>query len=115
MNMRDAGPAVEAACSGAAERMAAIEWGAPAPTSPTLAPSQRLSRTRCAHGFFTIGGLSAAVHSTRRLGKTQGVTVTVGGDALQLTGALTPTQARSMAKALTLAAEAVDRLQGGAR
>jgi hypothetical protein len=63
-----------------------------------------------------MGNATAAVHSTRHRDHALGVTVTVGTDALQLTGAMTPTQARNMAKALTSAADAAERQQqGGAR
>ena len=80
-----------------------------------LIPSTTTTRTRRLHGALTIGTASATVHSTRRGADTLGVTVTVAAEALQLTGGLTPTQARSMARALIAAADAAERAQGGAR
>lgn len=94
--------------------MTGITSGATALISSPPLRDSFVSRTRRAHGCFTIGGTSATVHSTRRDGQALSVTVTVGASALQLVGAMTPTQARTMAKALTAAASAVER-QGGAR
>ena len=96
--------------------MAGIPMGAPAPTStpPARDPRASRTRTRVGHCAIGVGGGTLQVFSSRERGAPRGVTVTVGTDALQLTGAMTPTQARSMAKALASAADAVERQQGGA-
>ena len=101
--------------------MAVIRMGAPAPAStaprapqgatPGQAPS---TRTRRNHGCCLIGGQLASVYSSRRGGDGLGVTLTIGSGAFVLSGGMTPAQARSLARALTLAASAADA-QGGAR
>jgi hypothetical protein len=60
-----------------------------------------------------VGDQLATIDSSRRAGEALPVTLTVGAGSLQLTGAMTPTQARTMAKALTSAADAVERQQQG--
>ncbi len=100
--------------------MAVISMGAPAPES--LAPrashgatsgQARTTRTRRNHGCCLIGGQLASVYSSRRGGDGLGVTLTIGSGAFVLSGGMTPAQARSLAKALTLAAGAADA-KGGA-
>lgn len=102
--------------------MAGQPLGAPAPSSPSvpLPASQRprlrvaaTSRTRRIHGVFLLGSELATVYSSRRAADGQGVSMTVGSGSLVLTGSMTPTQARAMARALAAAAEASEA-QGGA-
>ena len=96
--------------------MAGTSPGVSTPTSTPPARDPRVSRTRTrvGHCAIGIGGGTLQVFSSRERGTPLGVTVAVGGTALQLTGAMTPTQARTMARALTAAADAVERQQGGA-
>lgn len=72
---------------------------------------QASTRTRRNHGVFLLGNELASVYSSRRESDGLGVTMVVGNGALQLSGSMTPTQARAMARALTCAAEAVDGAQ----
>ena len=97
--------------------MTGISPGAsPAPTSSPHAPRDKQgSRARRPHGFISMGTTTAVVHSTRKADQALSVSVTVGTGALQLAAAMTPTQARSMARALMSAAEAVDHRDGGVR
>lgn len=71
------------------------------------------SRTRRNHGVFLFGTEVAAVYSTRRASDGHGVSMTVGHGSLMLTGSLTPTQARMMARALCAAADAAAAVQEG--
>lgn len=102
--------------------MAGQPLGAPAPLSqavplsaPQPAPLRVLaaSRTRRNHGVFLLGSELATVYSSRRAADGRGVSMTVGSGSLVLTGSMTPTQARAMARALAAAAEASEA-QGGA-
>lgn len=102
--------------------MAGQSLGAPAPLSspvplpaPQRAPLRVMasSRTRRNHGVFLLGSELASVYSSRRAADGQGVCMTVGNGSLVLTGSMTPTQARAMARALTAAASAAEA-QGGA-
>lgn len=72
------------------------------------------SRRRVNHGVCMIGGQVAGVYSSRRDGDGLGVTLTIGGSGLLLTGSMTPMQARALARALTIAAGAAE-VRGGAR
>lgn len=72
------------------------------------------SRTRRNHGAFTLGGQLACVYSTRRTGQARGVSIELGGAELLLRGAMTPTQARHLAQALSAAADAAEVTAGGA-
>ena len=100
--------------------MAGISLGAVASTLPASIPAQprhlirvpASSRTRLNHGVFLFGTEVAAVYSTRRATDGHGVTMTVGQNALTLTGNLTPTQARMMARALLAAADSAEKAQG---
>lgn len=78
-----------------------------AATNRSVQPLQ--SRTRRAHGFLSVGGTTATVHSTRRADNALGVSIRIGGAELQVLSAMTPTQARSLARALTSAADAIER------
>ena len=96
--------------------MAGQSLGAAASASPSSpsASSRALirvsadSRTRRNHGVFLFGTEVAAVYSSRRASDGHGVSMTVGQGSLMLTGSLTPTQARMMARALEAAAYAVE-------
>jgi hypothetical protein len=79
----------------------------------TLHLVQPATRTRRNHGVFMIGDELASVYSTRRESSCLGVTMVVGNGALQLSGSMTPVQARAMARALSSAADAVEQLQRG--
>lgn len=73
------------------------------------------TRTRRHHGAFTLGGQLACVYSTRRAGQCYGVGFELGAGTLQLASSMTPAQARSMARALSAAADAAEAVvQGGA-
>lgn len=95
--------------------------GAPAPRSPASHPeAQRAphrviasSRTRLSHGVFQLGNELASVYSSRRASDGHGVSMAVGAGSLVLTGSMTATQARAMARALIAAASAVEA-QGAA-
>lgn len=97
----------------------------PSPSSSTSTPAVpaagklRLvpgtTRTRRNHGVFMLGSELASVYSSRRETDGRGVILTVGAGALVLNGAMTPTQARSLARALEAAASAVQTRLGGVR
>ena len=95
--------------------------GATAPVLPaSLSASQRAplrvvtsTRTRRNHGVFMLGDELATVYSSRRESGGLGVTLSVGCGTVMLTGSMTPTQARAMARALCAAAIAVDAVQQG--
>ncbi len=78
---------------------------APTPSKPTI------SRTRCCHGFFTLGTVPGAIFSSRRGDDIAGVIVDLGRGGTVATGRMSSTQARSAARALLAAAEAVDNTQ----
>ena len=94
--------------------------GAPAPQSPASfsAPLRAVirapaasSRTRRNHGVFLLGHELASVYSSRRASadlERLGVSMSVGAGSLVLTGSMTATQARAMARALMAAAAAVE-------
>jgi hypothetical protein len=104
-----------------AETMAGLSMGAlsPAVPSSSSAPRRTLhlvpgsTRTRRNHGVFLFGNELATVYSSRRESDGLGVTMTVGSGSLVLTGGMTPTQARAMARALSAAADAADTAQAG--
>ena len=88
----------------------------PAPVSaPPRTPHRMIvsSRTRRNHGVFQLGNELATVYSSRRAGDGHGVSMAVGAGSLVLTGSMTATQARAMARALIAAASAVEA-QGAA-
>lgn len=99
--------------------MAGQPLGAPALLSPASVPApQRAphrvmasSRTRRNHGVFLLGDELATVYSSRRASDGHGVSMAVGAGSLVLTGSMTASQARAMARALIAAASAVE-LQG---
>ena len=101
--------------------MAGQPTGAPSPIVPAsqhaprpplrLVPSA--SRTRRNHGAFALGGELACVYSTRRAGACYGVSFELGAGTLKLASAMTPGQARAMARALTAAADAAELAQEG--
>ena len=101
--------------------MAGQPLGAPAPQSPaSVSAPQRAphrviasSRTRRNHGVFQLGNELATVYSSRRASDGHGVSMAVGTSSLVLTGSMTATQARAMARALIAAASAVEA-QGAA-
>lgn len=84
---------------------------APQGAAPGLVPS---TRTRRNHGCCLIGGQLASVYSSRRGGDGLGVTLTIGSGGFVLNGSMTPAQARSLAKALTLAAVSAEARGGAA-
>ena len=94
--------------------------GALAPQSPASHPeAQRAprrviasSRTRLNHGVFQLGNDLASVYSSRRASGGHGVSMSVGTGSLVLTGSMTASQARAMARALIAAASAVETQQG---
>ena len=96
--------------------MAGQPLGAPALLSPTSVPApQRAphrifasSRTRRNHGVFQLGNELASVYSSRRASEGHGVSMSVGTGSLVLTGSMTASQARAMARALIAAASAVE-------
>ena len=100
--------------------MAGTSLGAPALdlVSSNDAPTRTLhrvpssSRTRRNHGVFLIGDQVAFVFSSRRGLQGLGVMLSIGDKSLQLNGSMTPTQARSMARALNAAAEASEAAGG---
>lgn len=75
-----------------------------------LVPS---SRTRRNHGTFVLGGHLACVYSSRQASRCYGVSFEVGAGTLVVNGSMTPAQARSMARALNAAADAVEQVSGG--
>ena len=99
--------------------MAGQPLGATALLSPASHPeAQRAphrvmasSRTRRNHGVFQLGDEQATVYSSRRASEGHGVSMAVGTGSLVLTGSMTASQARAMARALIAAASAVE-LQG---
>ena len=90
--------------------------GAPAPQSPVShheaqrAPRRVIasSRRRLNHGVFQLGNELASVYSSRRASDGHGVSMAVGTGSLVLTGSMTASQARAMARALIAAASAVE-------
>lgn len=78
------------------------------PTAGARAPVQ--SRTRTCHGFFSLGKAPGAIYSSRREGDAT-VTIDIGAEGLVATGRMSAVQARSIARALLAAAEAVDAAQ----
>ena len=72
------------------------------------------TRTRRNHGVFVLGNEMAAVYSSRRDSDGRGVILSVGGGQLVFSGGMSPTQARAMAKALTVAAAAAEAKGGAA-
>lgn len=104
--------------------MAGLTLGArsPAASSPLPSPAQRTlrrapaasSRTRFNHGVFQVGDELATVCSSRRQDDGLGVLLQLGHGALMLSGAMTPAQARLMAKALMAASHAAEAAQAGA-
>ena len=72
------------------------------------------TRTRRNHGVFVLGNELAAVYSSRRDSDGRSVILSVGGGQLVFSGGMSPTQARAMAKALTVAAAAAEA-KGGAQ
>ena len=96
--------------------MAGTSLGAKAPLSsspfsaPERAPHRVIasSRTRRNHGVFLLGNELTTVYSSRRECDALGVSMSVGSGSLVLTGSMTSTQARAMARALIAAANAVD-------
>ncbi len=103
--------------------MAGNPSGASAHFSLSRFPSQTpvhhapaTSRSRRLHGVFSLAGdQAAAIYSTRRGGDAQAVMLEIGIGNQRLSGALTPGQARAMARALLVAAEAGDFTQQRAR
>lgn len=107
--------------------MAGHPLGATAPISsvPTSAPQSApvrvmaASRTRRNHGVFMLGNEVASIYSSRRVADGSrvpdglGVILSVGSGSLVLTGSMTATQARVMARVLVAAAAAAEA-QGGA-
>lgn len=95
--------------------MAGTSLGASAPNpSPQHAlhlPSS--TRTRRNHGAFVLGGHLACVYSTRTAQRCYGVSFELGAGTLTLNGAMTPVQARNLARALSAAADAADVVQAG--
>ena len=102
--------------------MAGTSLGANAPLSsshfsaPERAPHRVIasSRTRRNHGVFLLGNELTTVYSSRRECDGLGVSMAVGSGSLVLTGSMTSTQARAMARALIAAASAVDGNGGAA-
>ena len=86
--------------------------------TPAAAPTAD-TRTRRNHGAFSIGGQLACVYSTRSAGRCFGVRLEVGAGTLALSTSMTACQARTFARALVAAADALARVelqaqQGGA-
>jgi hypothetical protein len=69
------------------------------------------TRTRRNHGVFLVGRELASVYSSRRGTGGLGVTMTIGNGPLQLSGSMSPAQARNLARALAAAAAAVEERQ----
>ncbi|MEO8059825.1 MAG: hypothetical protein ABI671_16040 [Burkholderiales bacterium] len=96
--------------------MAGQSLGAHAPLSPASlhaprgAPYRVLasSRTRRNHGVFLLGDELATVYSSRRTADNLAVCMSVGSGSLVLTGSMSTTQARAMARALMAAASAAE-------
>ena len=72
------------------------------------------TRTRRNHGTFVLGGHLACVYSSRQASRCYGVNFEIGAGTLVVNGSMTPAQARSMARALNAAADAIDQASGGA-
>jgi hypothetical protein len=96
--------------------MAGISLGTPV---PVLSPSPRspqpalqlvpaATRRRRNHGAFLLGGHLACVYSTRSVSRCYGISFEIGAGTLTLASAMTPAQARGLARALGAAADAVD-------
>ncbi|MFT3820475.1 MAG: hypothetical protein QM750_23160 [Rubrivivax sp.] len=66
------------------------------------------TRTRRRHGTFVLAGRMAIVTSSRRQGEALAIGLEIGPDGELLRGLITPAQARSIARALSAAADAVD-------
>lgn len=97
--------------------MAGPSLGAPAPQSlapmPAVAgaPLTRIaasSRTRHVYGVFNLGVELVVVYVTRRQRDGAAVTIEVGDGAQRLAGDFSPAHARSLARALVVAAEAAE-------
>lgn len=84
------------------------------PKRPTLRLATDTTRTRRNHGVFLVGNELATVCSSRRGAGGFGVLLQVGRGALMLNGTMTPSQARTMARALTVAAQAAEAAPRGA-
>lgn len=83
-------------------------------SSPTSSPQRTLhlvpsTRTRRNHGTFLLGGHLASVYSSRQASRCYGVSFEIGAGTLVVNGSMTPAQARSMARALNAAADAVEQ------
>ncbi len=96
--------------------MAGTSLGAAAPaTSPIPSTGRTLrivpssSRTRRNHGVLLLGDQLAAVYSSRRERDGRDVLLELGAGAVLISGAMTTTQARLLARALVAAAEAVSK------
>ncbi len=84
-------------------------------TSPVNDPALRTlyrvpasSRTRLSHGTFLIGDQLGSIYSSRRGGDRQAVVFQVGTGPLHISCSITPRHARTMARALLAAANALD-------
>ena len=99
--------------------MAGQPLGAPALHSPASLPEAQRglhrvtasSRTRRNHGVFLLGSELATVYSSRRASDGHGVSMAVGAGSMVVTGSMTATQARAMARALMAAASATEATQ----
>jgi hypothetical protein len=89
--------------------MAVMTLGAQAPLSLLST-----SRTRRNHGVFAAGDAIASVYSSRRAGSLRGVCLEFDSGSVEISGSMTSTQARSLARALMAAAVAAD-MAGGVR
>lgn len=83
--------------------MAVMHSGAQA--APTI------TRTRTCHGAVSFGNCPAGIYTSRREGDHRVSVDIAATDGLLVTGRLSATQARAMARALLAAAEAVDGAQ----
>ena len=85
-----------------------------ASNEPTRATkSGEVTRTRRNHGVMTLGGQMAAIYSSRRTAACYGVRFEIGAGTLTLASDMTPAQARTLARALTSAADAVESVAKG--
>ena len=99
-----------------------LSASAPASLSPSFSSAGKAAphlvhaatRTRRNHGAFTLGGQLACVYSSRRVGQCYAVGFELGAGTLKLASTMTPAQARSMARALSAAADAADAVAQGA-
>lgn len=79
--------------------------------NPGAHSAPTITRTRTCHGAVSFGACACGVYTSRREGDARISVDIAATDGLQVIGRLSATQARSMARALLSAADAIDGAQ----